>query len=65
MAEHHGSAYLSTKKAIEEAEDRGFDAGREIGRAEGIQMAADLLERHGHKMGAQRLREAKVVERQE
>ncbi len=58
---HDGSAYLSTKKAIEAAEDRGFDAGREVGIAEGIRMAAELLDQHGHKMGAQRLREAKLI----
>jgi hypothetical protein len=63
MAEHHGSAYLSTKKAIEAAEDRGFDAGREIGRAEGIRMAADLLEREGRLVAARMVRDAKIVER--
>ena len=37
--------------------DRAFEEGI----AEGIRMATELLERHGHKIGAQRLREAKIV----
>lgn len=62
---HDGSAHLSTKKAIEAAEDRGFDAGRDYGIGLGIRLAIELLESHGYTLGAQRLREAKVVEKTE
>ena len=60
---HHGSAFLSTKKAIEEAEDRGFDAGREIGRSEGIEMVAAMYEAQGRAELAAEIRGAKLVER--
>lgn len=43
--------------------DAAFDEGREIGRTEMMAACIELLERHGHKLGAQRLREAKVIER--
>lgn len=59
--QHDGSAYLSTKKAIEEAEDRGFDAGQEFGISEGIRLAIEMHERDGDTRAAQRLREATLV----
>jgi hypothetical protein len=61
MAAHTGSAYLSTKKAIEEAEDRGFDAGRDYWISEGIRLAIEMHERDGDFEAAKRLREAKIV----
>jgi hypothetical protein len=62
---HDGSAYLSTKRQIEEAEDRGFDEGRDLGRTEMREAIIDLLERSGNTIGAQLVREAKIVERTE
>jgi alkyl hydroperoxide reductase subunit AhpF len=63
---HDGSAYQSTRKAIEAAEDRGFDSGREIGRAEGMEARAALdvafLVAAGFADAAAALREARIVE---
>lgn len=62
---HDGSAHLSTRRAIEAAEDRGFDAGWQFGVSEGIRLAAEMHERDGDHMAAQRLRGATLVKAEE
>jgi hypothetical protein len=42
--------------------DTAFDEGRELGRSEMLSAAIALLERHGDKIGAQLLSEARPVE---
>lgn len=63
MAEHHGSAYLSTKRAIESAEDRGFDAGRECERGELMRLIAEYFERTGRPELAGEVLSLKLVEK--
>ena len=58
---HEGSAYLSTKRQIEDAEDRGFRAGM----ARRATMDIEYLDSIGLKSAAEALRTAKVVERTE
>lgn len=59
--QHEGSAYLSTKRGLEDAEDRGERRGI----ARGIEMVAAWLDAKGQRMLAAELREAKVIERTE
>jgi uncharacterized protein GlcG (DUF336 family) len=54
MKSIHRSATKEQQILVEEAERRGIERG--------IEMSIHLLEAHGHSMGAQRLREAKIVE---
>jgi hypothetical protein len=42
--------------------ETAFDEGRELGRSEMLSAAIALLERHGDKIGAQLLSEARPVE---
>jgi hypothetical protein len=63
--QHDGSAYLSTKRAIESAEDRGFDLGREYGIQLGLRLAVEWLERKHEQALADELRGAEQVERTE
>jgi len=51
----HRSATKEQQILIDEAEARGIQRG--------IEMSIQFLEAHRHSLGAQRLREAKIVER--
>ena len=59
--EHAGSAYRSTKALLDEAEDRGFDAGFDVGMERRAQLDIDLLERLGFVTAAEKLRAAVLV----
>jgi hypothetical protein len=54
----HRGATREQQILTEQAEQRGYIAGL----ADGIRLSTELLERHGHQIGAQRLREAKLIE---
>jgi hypothetical protein len=58
MAEIHRGATREQQILLETA----FDEGRELGRSEMLSAAIALLERHGDKIGAQLLSEARPVE---
>jgi flagellar biosynthesis/type III secretory pathway protein FliH len=63
MKSIHRSATSEQRILIEEARAEGRAEGYRDGFADGVTESMLHLEAHGHSMGAQRLREAKIVER--